>query len=126
MGVVQSIGVSDYNTTQLADTLEGATMPIELNQVEWNPKKHDEQMLSYCKTNGIQLQAWSPLGGASGSVLSDPAVKNIAAAHNVSTAQVTLRWSLQRGVAVVVGTANPVHAKSDMDIFGFTLSDDEV
>jgi diketogulonate reductase-like aldo/keto reductase len=126
IGVVKSIGVSDYNTTQLAQTLEAAKQPIELNQVEWNPKYHDEKMLSYCKDHGIQLQAWSPLGGSHGSVLSDPAVEKIAMGHNVSTAQVTLRWSIQRGVAVVVGTANPAHAQSDMDLFGFVLTDAEV
>lgn len=126
IGVVKAIGVSDYNTTQLAQTLETAKEPIELHQVEWNPKTHDEKMLEFCKSKGIQLQAWSPLGGARGSVLSDPAVQKIAASHNVSTAQVVLRWSLQRDVAVVVGTANAAHAKGDLDLFGFALTDDEV
>jgi len=126
IGVVKSIGVSDYNITQLQDTLEVATEPIELNQVEWNPKQHEEDMLAFCQKHGIQLQAWSPLGGSKGSVLADPAVKKIADAHSVSTAQVVLRWSLQRGVAVVVGTANSEHAQGDLDIFGFELSSDEV
>lgn len=126
IGVVKSIGVSDYNIEQLTDTLEVATQPIDLNQVEWNPKKHDEKMLEFCTKNQIRLQAWSPLGGAEGSVLADPAVKKIAAGHNVSTAQVALRWSLQRGVAVVVGTANPEHADGDLDLFGFNLADAEV
>merc|ERR1712150_333206 len=96
------------------------------HQVEWNPKTHNESMLTFCKENHIQLQAWSPLGGAAGSVLSDPKVKAIAAAHNVSTAQVTLKWALQRDVAVVVGTANADHAKTDLDIFSFQLTGDEV
>jgi diketogulonate reductase-like aldo/keto reductase len=126
IGVVKSIGVSDYNTTQLQQTLDIAKEPIELHQVEWNPKTHDEAMLKFCKANNIQLQAWSPLGGAKGSVLSDPKVKAIAKAHNVSTAQVTLRWALQRDVAVVVGTANADHSKSDLDIFGFDLTDGEL
>lgn len=126
IGVVKSIGVSDYNIEQLTATLENATQPIDLNQVEWNPKKHDEKMLAFCKKNNIQLQAWSPLGGAEGSVLAEPSVKKIAGVHNVSTAQVALRWSLQRGVAVVVGTANPEHAAGDLDLFGFELADAEV
>lgn len=125
-GVVKAIGVSDYNTTQLQWTLDIAKEPIELHQVEWNPKNHDEEMLKFCKANNIQLQAWSPLGGAKGSVLSDSKVKAIASAHNVSTAQVTLRWALQRDVAVVVGTANAEHAKGDLDIFGFDLTNEEL
>merc|ERR1719272_1197085 len=126
IGIVKAIGLSDFNTTQLQQTLETAKEPIELHQVEWNPKTHDEKMLQFCKSKNIQLQAWSPLGGAKGSVLSDPKVKAIAAAHNVSTAQVTLRWALQRDVAVVTGTANADHIKGDLDIFGFQLSDGEV
>jgi diketogulonate reductase-like aldo/keto reductase len=125
-GVVKAIGVSDYNITQLKQTLETAKEPIEMNQVERNPKDHDDDMLDFCKSHNIQLQAWSPLGGAKGSVLSHPKVMDIAKAHNVTTAQVTLRWALQRSVAVVVGTANAEHAKGDLDIFKFHLSDDEV
>jgi len=126
IGVVKAIGVSDYNTTHLSETLEAATMPIEVHQVEWNPSSHDEGMLDFCKKNNILLQAWSPLGGSHGSVLGEDAVKTIAAAHNVSTAQAVLRWSLQRGVAVVVGSANADHIAGDLDLFSFTLTDDEV
>lgn len=123
IGVVKSIGISYYNMTQIQQTLETATAPIELNQVEWNPLKHDEAMLAFCKEHGIQLQAWSPLGGAEGSVLAHPVMELVAKEYKVSTAQVALRWSLQRGVAVVVGTANPAHAASDLDVFKFSLSD---
>jgi len=126
IGVVRSIGVSDYSIADLKDTLEVASQPIEVNQVEWNPRKHDEDMLTFCKEHRIQLQAWSPLGGAGGSVLGEPVIQGAAKAHNVSVAQVALRWSLQRGVAVVVGTANPDHARSDKEIFGFSLSEQEV
>jgi len=125
-GVVKAIGVSDYNITNLEDTLKVATEPIDLHQVEWNPATHDEAMLEFCQKNNIQLQAWSPLGGSKGSVLSEDSIVKAAKAHNISTAQVTLRWSIQRGVAVVVGTGNAEHAKSDLDIFSFNLTDQEV
>jgi len=126
LGVVRSIGVSDYNITHLQQTLVTAKEPIEMIQVEWNPKQHDEELLQFCKSHGIQLQAWSPLGGSAGSVLSEPVLINAAKMHNVSTAQVALRWALQKGVAVVVGTADPGHAEGDLNIFGFQLTDDEM
>merc|ERR1712151_91274 len=125
-GVVKAIGVSDYNVSSLQDTLEIATQPIELNQVMWNPRVHDEELLAFAKKNKILLQAWSPLGGSAGSVLSDPKLKQVAAAHNTSSPQVALKWALQRGVAVVVGTDNPDHAKGDMDLFNFELTDSEL
>ena len=88
-------------------------------------------MLAFCQKHQIQLQAWSPLGGAQGSVLSNPVVQSIAKAHGRSTAQVVLRWSLQRGVAVVTGTDNKAHMASDLDLWGspsepFVLSDMEM
>jgi diketogulonate reductase-like aldo/keto reductase len=126
LGVVKSIGVSDYSIQNLQDTLEIAKEKISVNQVEWNPLHHDDEMLEFCKKNGILLQAWSPLGGAEGSVMSDPIVKEVASKHNVSTAQIVLRWSLQQGVAVVVGTANPEHQMGDHDIFNFQLTEDEM
>ena len=95
-------------------------------QVEWNPLDHDEDMLALCTKHGIQLQAWSPLGGDHGDILSNPQVVAIAATHNTSTAQVVLKWSLQRGVAVVTGTDNPAHMASDLDLWGFTLTDQEM
>ena len=125
-GRARAIGLSDYNVTQIAETLAVATRPIALHQVEWNPLDHDEEMLALCEKHGIRLQAWSPLGGAEGSVFEDPTIKAVAAAHNVSAAQVSLKWSLQRGVAVVVGTDNPAHMASDLDVWGFELSADEM
>lgn len=126
IGVVRSIGVSNYMVEHLEATLANATQPIEVNQVEWHPRHHQEELLDFCKAHGILLEAYSPLGGAGGSVLSHPVVKEIAAAHNTSAPQVVLRWSLQRGVAVVVGTANADHMAADRDIFGFQLTADEV
>ena len=125
-GVVKAIGVSDYNTTHLADTLAIAKEPIELNQVEWNPKNHDEGLYRFAQEHNIRMQAWSPLGGAGVEVLSDPVIKGVAARHNVSTAQIALKWALHRGVGVVVGSSNPAHLKSDLDVFSFDLTDDEV
>lgn len=126
LGRVRSIGISDYNTTHVRETLAVAKASIALHQVEWNPLHHDEEMLALCNEHKIQLQAWSPLGGSRGNVLSNPTVVDIAASHNTSTAQVVLKWSLQRGVAVVTGTDNPSHMASDLDLWSFTLTADEV
>ena len=89
------------------ETLAVATVPIALHQVEWNPLHHEEEMLALCQKHRIQLQAWSPLGGSEGDVLSHPTIVKIAAAHKTSTAQVVLKWSLQRGVAVVTVRMRP-------------------
>jgi diketogulonate reductase-like aldo/keto reductase len=58
--------------------------------------------------------------------LSDPALAAIAARHGVSLVQVILRWDLQRGVAVVPGSANPSHQKENISLFDFELSAKEM
>lgn len=126
IGVVKSIGVSNYNLTTLEWMATVAKEPIEVNQVEWNPKNHDDKLLQFCNKSGIRLEAWSPLGGKAGSVLSDPVVLDIAKTHGVSTAQVSLRWSVQQGVVPVVGSADAEHQISDMDVFSFELSESEM
>jgi len=135
LGVLKSIGVSSYNITQLEWTRENATEPIDVNQVNWNPATHDDAVFLYCKNHGITLQAWSPLGGnvitdkkfdMNPHLFTNPVLKQIASKHEVSTAQVMLRWSIQQGVAVTTSSGNPAHQKSDMELWSFELSTGEM
>ena len=71
---------------------------------------------------GILLAA----GGYTAELLDNETITAIAAAHNVSSAQVILRWDLQRGIVVIPGSANPEHIKENLDLFGFELTDDEM
>ena len=59
-------------------------------------------------------------------VLNDQTIVEIANAHNVTVAQVILRWNLQRGVVVIPGSSNPEHIKENTDIYGFELTDEEM
>lgn len=59
-------------------------------------------------------------------VLNDQTILEIAKAHNVTAAQVILRWNLQRGVVVIPGSSNPEHIKENTDIYGFELTDEEM
>jgi len=85
-------------------------------------------LLAFAKAHGITLQAWGALGaGVWGpSILKHPALVAAAAAHNVTTAQVALRWSVQQGVVVIAGTANEAHTAADLDLWGFELSEAEM
>jgi len=128
-GWTRSIGVSNYKISDLQDTLEVATVTPAVNQVLWNPVSHDDSLLEFCQAKGITLEAWSPLGGHNsrhGEVLDLPIMKRIAASHNITTSQVALRWTLQHGMTLATGTNKKDHMKTDLDVFGFRLTDDEV
>merc|ERR1712107_746639 len=77
---------------QLQDILDSATVPVAVNQIEYNPSSHDENVISFCHQRNITVEAWSPLVGGSGgkTVFGDSTIQSIASSHGVSAAQVGL------------------------------------
>jgi len=121
LGLVKSIGVSNYNSAELA-TLTGPVPAV--NQCEMSIQGYDNQTISYCQQHGILYESY---GAMRGCPFTDPTVGAIAAAHNVSTAQVCLRWVLQRGCVVASGTgSDPTkvgnYSKENVGIFDFNLT----
>jgi len=127
-GQLKSIGVSNFNVKQMQNVMAKATVPIAVNQIEYNVFSHDEEIIAFCDANNITVEAYSPLSGANGaqSVFADETVKSIAATHNVSAAQVALRWIVQRGHTLAVLTSNAAHQASDADLWSFELADEEM
>jgi diketogulonate reductase-like aldo/keto reductase len=127
-GKLKSIGVSNFNVKQLQQVMDKATIPIAVNQIEYNVFSHDEEIIKFCDANNITVEAYSPLSGANGaqSVFKDETVKGIAGAHNVSAAQVALRWIVQRGHTLAVLSSSTEHQANDADLWSFELTDDEV
>jgi len=127
-GKLSSIGVSNFNVKQMQKVMNKATVPIAVNQIQYNVFSHDEEIIAFCDANGITVEAYSPLSGQGGaqSVFSDETVKGIAAAHNVSAAQVALRWIVQRGHTLAVLSSSTEHQANDADLWSFELADAEM
>ena len=85
-------------------------------------------MIPYIQELGIVVQGWYPLGGRghTAELLGNEVISKIADAHGKSSAQVILRWNLQKGVAVIPGSSNPDHIKENTELFDFELSADEM
>ena len=124
-GLVRSIGVCNFLPEYL-DRLANETgvMPA-VNQIELHPYWSQAVQREYDKEHGIFTQAWSPLGRAN-SVLQDPVIVEIAKKHHKSVAQVILRWEFQLGVGIIPKANSTKHQLSNLDIFDFELSADEV
>ncbi|MDE7265574.1 MAG: aldo/keto reductase, partial [Clostridia bacterium] len=88
----------------------------------------EQAVVPYMHNLGIVMQAWYPLGGRgfTGALLADSTITEIAASHGVSSAQVILRWHLQRGVVAIPGSSNPDHILENISVFHFSLSDEEM
>ncbi|KRM69700.1 aldo keto reductase [Apilactobacillus ozensis DSM 23829 = JCM 17196] len=123
-GKVKSIGVSNYHRAHLELLkTQAREMPV-VNQIENHPYLSQPALIEYDKSQNIITQAWSPMGR--GSVLQDATIKEIAEKHGKSTAQVVLRWHLQRGVAIIPKSKNEQRIKENQAIYDFELSDKEI
>ncbi|KRM77535.1 aldo keto reductase [Secundilactobacillus collinoides DSM 20515 = JCM 1123] len=122
-GKVRSIGVANFEMSHLELLkTQAEEMPV-VNQVECHPYMSQKPLVQFDKENDIVTQAWSPLGH--GAVLDDPMLKKMAAHHNVSVAQLVLRWHTMNGLAVVPKSANPERIKENYQL-DFDLTEDEV
>ena len=99
-----------------------------LIQNEMHPFYQDSEAAAYIKQKKIMLQSWYPLGGRgyTAALLNNPLLCKIAAEHGKTTAQVILRWNLQRGVAVIPGSSNRQHIRENISVFDFELTEKEM
>ena len=94
-------------------------------QNEIHPYYQENDVIPFIQDLGIVVQGWYPLGGRghTSELLGDETISAIAADHGVSSAQVILRWNLQKGVVVIPGSGNPEHIRENLDLFGFSLTE---
>lgn len=124
-GMTRHIGVSNFTLAMLDEAVSLCPEPLITNQVEYHAYLPQDRMLAALKRHGMILTAYCPV--ARGQLLTDPVVVEIAKAHNKTPAQVSLRWLVQQpGVAAVPRALEERHIVENLDIFGFTLSDDEM
>ena len=121
---VRAIGVSNFLVHHLKDLLPGCQVKPMVNQVEFHPYLIQPTLLDYCHTEGIQLEAWSPL--MQGRVVEVPELVAIGEKYGKSAVQVTLRWNLQHGVITIPKSVKKERIISNSEIFDFELSDDEM
>ncbi|MDR2514619.1 MAG: aldo/keto reductase [Christensenellaceae bacterium] len=119
-GKLRSIGVSNYNIRHLEELFRICEVKPAVNQVECHPELSQTELARFCQQNGVVFEPWSPLGR--GKVLSDPVLAAIAAAHGKSSAQVVLRWGLQRGFVNIPKSIHKERILENADLFDFELS----
>lgn len=127
-GKIRSIGLSNWYVEELEEFLPQITITPAVVQNEIHPYYQENDVIPYIQEKGIVVEGWYPFGGRghTAELFGDETISAIAQAHGKSSAQVILRWNLQKGVVVIPGSSNPEHIKENLDIFSFTLTDDEM
>ncbi|XP_010037792.2 NADPH-dependent aldo-keto reductase, chloroplastic [Eucalyptus grandis] len=124
-GQARAIGVSNFSTKKLQDLLKYAKVPPAVNQVECHPVWQQVALHNLCKSTGVHLSAYSPLGSpgswVKGEILKEPVLVEIATELNKSPAQVALRWGIQMGHSVPPKSVNASRIRENFDLFSWSI-----
>ncbi|HOG17499.1 MAG: Glyoxal reductase [Syntrophaceae bacterium PtaU1.Bin231] len=123
-GLVRAIGISNFLKHHVLDLLQTAEIVPMVNQMEFHPYLVQQDLIDFCTGLGIQYQAWSPL--MQGRISEVELLSQLARKYGKDPAQIVLRWSLQKGVATVPKSVTPARILSNVRLFDFELSTEDV
>jgi 2,5-diketo-D-gluconate reductase A len=122
-GRCRAVGVSNYHIGQVDELIAATGERPAVNQINWSPDLYDPAVLTAHAERGIALEGYSSLKGTQ---LSNRVLAEIAARHGVTPAQVILRWQLELGITVIPKSVRPERIDANFDLFGFTLTEEEI
>lgn len=127
-GKIRSLGLSNWYIEEIDGFISQVEIMPSLVQNEIHIYYQEQEVVPYMHSLGIVMQAWYTFGGRghTGKQFADPTIMEIAQTHNVTSAQVILRWHLQRGVVAIPGSSNPSHIEENISVFHFSLTDEEM
>ncbi|PXY80139.1 aldo/keto reductase [Bifidobacterium coryneforme] len=124
---VRAIGVCNFQQHHLEELHSISSTKPAVNQIESSPQFVNQELIDYCHGElRIDVEAYSPLGGTGGSVLSDPRLESISRRVGRSPAQVVLRWHIQRGLIVIPKSTHQERIEQNAQVFDFTLDEDDM
>lgn len=125
-GKIRALGLSNFTEENIREVMEKCSVVPQVVQVEAHPYYPQTSLKAFMSERGMRLMAWYPLGHGDRSLLDEPVFARLAAKYGKNSAQVILRWHVQSGNIVIPGSRSPEHIKSNLNIFDFALSGDEM
>ena len=122
-GGSRAIGVSNFQPTHLQRLLDECEVVPSVNQVELHPRLQQAELRAFHDEHGIVTEAWSPL--ARGDLLDEPTIDKLASKHNVSPAQIILRWHLDLGNVIIPKSVNADRMAANIDLYRIRLDDED-
>lgn len=125
-GKVRAIGVSNFYPDRYLDLAHFAEIKPAVNQVETHVFQQQKVAKEYLKKNGTQIMSWGPFAEGKNDYFNNPVLKEVAAAHGKSTAQVALRFLLQSDVVLIPKSVHKERMEENFNVFDFALTDEEM
>lgn len=125
-GKLRAIGVSNFYPDRLVDIASFSRVKPMVNQVETHPFNQQVDAKRWADKYGIQLEAWAPFGEGRGGLFENPVLVQIAEKYNKTTAQIILRWHIQRGVVVIPKSTHKARMEENLQVFDFVLEPEDI
>lgn len=125
-GKIRAIGVSNFYPDRLVDISSFTRIKPMVNQIEINPINQQVKAKEWNDKYGVQLEAWAPFGEGRSNMFEIEELKNVGKKYNKTSAQVILRWLIQRGIVVIPKSTHIERMKENFEVFDFELSDDDM
>lgn len=125
-GKIRAIGISNFYVDRMVDIASFARVKPAVNQIEIHPHHQQNEQLEWANKYGIQLEAWAPFGEGRGGMFELPELKAIGEKYGKTTAQVMLRWHIQRGIVVIPKSTHIERMEENFNIFDFELTAEDM
>lgn len=121
-GKLRAIGISNFYPDRMVEFVNFNRIKPMVNQVETHPYNQQVEAMPWMRKYSVQMEAWAPFGEGREGLFDDPVLKAIGQRYNKTTAQVMLRWNLQRGVVVIPKSTHIERMQENFKVFDFTLA----
>ena len=123
-GRALSIGVSNFEIRHLEELAKISDVVPAVNQIECHPLCYPKELIDYCQSRGIQIQAYAPL--ARGAYLDNDVMCVLGTKYGRTPAQIGLHWAVQKGISVIPKSSHPDRIQSNSQIFDFTIEQEDM
>ncbi len=125
-GKLKAIGVSNFEADRLVDLILNNEITPAVNQIEVHPFHQQQAAKAVMDEYGVRMEAWGPLAEAQNDIFNHPVLKEIAAKHNKSVAQVVLRWHIERDVIIIPKSVRKERMEENLDLYDFSLDQEDM
>ena len=125
-GKAHTVGVSNYTEKQLKEIIDLGSLIPAVNQIELHPYLSQKPLVEFCNQHNIKVESWSPFCANKNNLLQEPILKEVGEKYAKSSAQIVLRWNIERGLIVIPKSSNPQRQKENLDVFDFTLNEEDM
>jgi diketogulonate reductase-like aldo/keto reductase len=120
-GRIRAIGVSNFNEHHINELMQETDIVPAVNQIECHPYLTQNPLISFCRKKGIEIEAYSPLGGSGANLMSDPLIVSLAKKYGKTPAQIILRFDLQKNIVVIPKSVKHARIISNTQLYDFQL-----